>query len=98
MNKLLQQIPLRLPLGRLVATPGALALLELHSVPFMTLVWRHESGDWGDLCADDKQSNWDDLVNGCRILSAYIVAPGEKVWIITEWDRSVTTILLPSEY
>jgi hypothetical protein len=58
---------------------------------------RHRSGDWGDVCDEDKKLN-DEAVDGeGRILSAYTV-DGEKVWVITEWDRSVTTVLFPSEY
>ena len=58
---------------------------------------RHQSGDWGDVDEEDKQTNNDALKYGDRVLSAYTV-DDTKLWIITEWDRSVTTVLFPSEY
>lgn len=58
---------------------------------------KHLSGDWGDLCEDDKKENEFSLKNGYRLFSSYIIN-GEKLWIITEWDRSVTTFLTPGEY
>ena len=85
--------------GETVATPGALALLESLGISPSTLLDRHCSGDWGDLDDDDKKANDDALRSGKdRIFSSYVVAPGQKVWVITEWNRSVTTLLLPSEY
>ena len=86
-----------LPLGRVVATPGALNLLmDAGEGPFDYLA-RHATGDWGELCAFDRQQNERALRNGARVLSSYAV--GEcRVWIITEADRSITTILLPEEY
>ena len=59
---------------------------------------RHGNGDWGVLCATDKHANVDALVDGSRLFSAYRLKTGQKIWIITEADRSVTTILLPDEY
>jgi hypothetical protein len=86
-----------LPLGRVVATPGALKLLsEMGEDPFGYLA-RHASGDWGELCAFDRRQNEIALRDGYRIFSSYPVGR-ECVWIITEADRSVTTILLPEEY
>jgi hypothetical protein len=86
-----------LPLGRVVATPGALNLLsEIGEDPFDFLA-RHASGDWGELCAFDRRQNEIGLRAGYRVLSSYPVGR-ERVWIITEADRSVTTILLPEEY
>ena len=58
---------------------------------------RHVSGDWGEVCAEDQRENDVALKGGGRILSAYTVG-GKKIWIITEWDRSMTTILFPDEY
>lgn len=58
---------------------------------------RHSNGDWGEMCEEDKQANEDALKNDLRIFSAYIKGDW-KIWIITEWDRSVTTILFPEEY
>jgi hypothetical protein len=86
-----------LPLGRVVATPGALKLLmEIGEDPFAYLA-RHATGDWGDLCAFDRRQNEIALRDGYRVLSSYEV-PAGRLWIITEADRSVTTILLPEEY
>lgn len=60
---------------------------------------RHICGDWGDLCDEDKEVNEDALVNGGRLMSSYTFEnTGEKIWIITEADRSITTILFPSDY
>ena len=86
-----------LPLGQVVATPGALKLLlEAGGCPFDYLA-RHATGDWGELCAFDRRQNEIALREGYRVLSSYEVLVG-RVWIITEADRSVTTILLPEEY
>jgi hypothetical protein len=80
-----------------VATPGALKLLsEIGEDPFDFLA-RHEKGDWGDLCAFDRRQNEIALRDGLRVFSSYDVLAG-RVWIITEADRSITTILLPKEY
>ena len=84
-------------LGQLAATPGALALLEKADLPGYDLLMRHVSGDFGELCAEDVAANERAMVEGTRILSAYVVA-GQRLWVITEADRSVTTLLLPSEY
>ena len=91
----------RFPLGRLAATPGALDLLEQHQVSLFDLLARHASGDWGDVGAEDAHANDQALIHGDRLLSCYPLMPGDpdtRVWIITEWDRSVTTALRPSEY
>ena len=86
-----------LPLGRVVATPGALNLLsEIGEDPFDFLA-RHASGDWGELCAFDRRQNEIARREGYRVLSSYPVGR-ECVWIVTEADRSITTILLPEEY
>jgi hypothetical protein len=86
-----------LPLGRVVATPGALKLLtEVGGHPFEYLA-RHAAGDWGELCAFDRCQNEIALREGLRVLSSCDVLAG-RVWIITEADRSVTTILLPEDY
>jgi hypothetical protein len=86
-----------LPLGKVVATPGAWKLLmEARAHPYDYLA-RHATGDWGELCSFDRRQNQIALREGLRVLSSYSV--GEKsVWIITEADRSITTILLPEEY
>ena len=86
-----------LPLGQVLATPGALRLLaETGEDPFVYLA-RHAAGDWGDLCAFDRRQNEVAQRDGYRVLSAYDT-PAGKVWVITEADRSATTILLPEEY
>ncbi len=86
-----------LDLGRIVATPGALEVLERRGVSPLDLLQRHESGDWGEVCAADARENQRSLKHGLRVLSSYPVGGG-KVWIITEADRSSTCVLLPSEY
>lgn len=83
-------------LGQLVATPGALDALGEES--FWPYIKRHAFGDWGDVSAEDKKENELSLKHGFRILSAYTLPAGDRIWIITEADRSATTILLPEEY
>jgi hypothetical protein len=85
-------------LGRIVATPGALQALEAAGEQPAQFLDRHASGDWGELDEEDKQENEFSVRNGFRILSAYSTSAGEKIWIITEADRSATTLLLPEEY
>ena len=85
-------------LGQIVATPGALEALERAAQSPATFLDRHVSGDWGEVCNEDKQANNEALEKGFRILSAYHTRTGTKLWIITEADRSATTILLPKEY
>ncbi len=86
-----------LPLGRVVATFGASKLLMVARAHPFDLLARHASGDWGNLCAFDQRQNEIALREGYRVLSSYDVPQG-RVWIITEADRSITTILLPEEY
>jgi hypothetical protein len=86
------------PLGRTVATPAALDALEETGQMPAEFLYRHQMGDWGVLCEADKKENDFSVANGFRILSAYCTKAGVKIWLITEWDRSATTILLPSEY
>lgn len=103
-------------LGRVVATPGALDLLDTTQTVPAVLLARHVTGDWGDCDPRDKQSNQEALVQGLRIMSVYrlpLVQGGRPdqpvkdlavdlsertIWIITEADRSITTLLLPIEY
>ena len=87
-----------IPLGRTVATPGALEALQGAGESPLGYLARHATGDWGDLDADDKRENELSVREGYRILSAYHLGTGVKLWIITEADRSSTTILLPEEY
>jgi len=86
------------PYGRTVATPGALAALSLAGVAPEALLSRHVRGDWGELCEEDRQMNAEALSTGRRLLSAYALPDDTRVWIITEADRSATTLLLPHEY
>jgi hypothetical protein len=87
----------QLSLGRVVVTPGALKLLgKSGGHPFDYLA-RHATGDWGDLCAVDRRQNEIAQLDGYRVFSSYKV-PAGSVWISTEADRSITTILLPEEY
>lgn len=85
-------------LGEVVATPGAVETMQRHNVEPQTLLQRHVTGDWGVLCKEDAQSNNDAVTYGDRIFSSYPIADNVRIWVITEWDRSVTTLLLPSEY
>ena len=86
-----------LPLGRVLATPGALRLLRQTAGNPAYYLSRHAAGDWGDLCAFDRRQNEVALRDGYRVFISYDVRAG-RVWVITEADRSVTTILLPEEY
>ena len=91
-------------LGQVVATPGALAACSQDYL--LACLKRHVRGDWGTVCAEDRQSNFEALFDTLRILSAYPLDPAKAcegfgdncLWIITEADRSVTTFLLPDEY
>ncbi len=85
-------------LGRVVATPGALSALEDAQESALGYLRRHESGDWGNVPAEDQEQNEFSLKNGFRLLSSYKLRDETKIWIITEADRTVTTILLPTEY
>lgn len=83
-------------LGHLVATTSARD--TLNPIDISRALERHATGDWGDLCDSDKKANDRALCDGSRLLSAYTGSNGVKFWIITEWDRSYTTVLLPSDY
>jgi hypothetical protein len=85
-------------LGQLVATPGALDALKEATVGFLTYIRRHLQGDWGEVSQEDAAENELSLKEGFRLLSAYRLPTGCKIWVITEADRSATTILLPEEY
>lgn len=92
-----RSVPL-FPIGRTVATPGALALLDHAGVNASILLARHQTGDFGDLDEADRVANVDAIRNHTRLLSVYVLGRGTRLWIITEADRSVTTLLLPEEY
>ena len=83
--------------GRVVATPGALAGIEASGDDPLAFLFRHVSGDWGELDENDVRENELSLREGFRLLSAYTLSTGMKIWVITEADRCVTTLLLPDE-
>ncbi len=87
----------RFPLGQMVATPGALEILETTGTSPLALLARHQSGDWGNVPSEDATENELSVEQGFRILSSYRIGQ-ERLWVITEADRSVTTILRPDEY
>ena len=84
--------------GSVVATPGVLEAFRTSGDDPLAYLIRHVAGDWGDLDEHDRRENEFSLVQGFRLLSAYTLQSGVKIWIITEADRSVTTFLLPDEY
>lgn len=90
-------------LGQVVATPGALVALEVAGHTSWEFLSRHLQGDWGTLDDEDRQANDQALKDGSRILSAYVLDGGTKLWLITEVEddqgnRAATTLLLPKEY
>jgi len=91
------KIPIALfRIGRIVATPNALANLQQPDI--LSALQRHQAGDWGDVDEDDRQANNCALTDGSRLFSVYHSANGTKFWIITEADRSSTTVLMPEDY
>lgn len=88
----------RFPLGQVVGTPGAIEALQQAGQDPLALLGRHVQGDWGELDEEDRAENEFSIDHNLRILSAYTLPTGVKIWLITESDRSVTTFLLPSEY
>lgn len=94
----------RFILGQIVSTPGALAACS--SSHMLDCLSRHQRGDWGFACADDKATNEEAVTAGLPVISAYPIDPAKPcqgwgdntIWVITEADRSVTTLLLPDEY
>ena len=86
------------PLGQIVATPGALAALDRANQTPTEFLCRHLTGDWGALDAHHIAENEYSLVHGFRLLSSYRTTAGETVWVITEADRSITSLILPEEY
>ena len=87
---------MKVELGKIVATPGALRAVS--ELCIMQALFRHVQGDWGDVCREDREANDWALSHGERLLSSYHTKEHVKFWIITEADRSVTTVLLPEEY
>ena len=88
----------KLELGQIVATFGALAAFGESCEQPSDLLRRHASGDWGELSEEDRKENEFSLVHGFRLLSSYTLSSGTTIWVITEADRSSTTLLLPEEY
>ncbi|MBY0458017.1 MAG: hypothetical protein K2V38_11810 [Gemmataceae bacterium] len=86
------------PLGAIVATPGAVAALAATGESAAGFIARHQAGDYGVVSADDQALNDEAVRCGERVLSAYLLRDGVKVWVITEADRSSTCLLLPDEY
>jgi hypothetical protein len=86
----------RFPLGQTVMTKGIAA--QIPEAEVYEALRRHQCGDWGQVCQDDWNENEHAVKEGFRLLSVYTSREGVKFWIITEWDRSVTTVLLPDEY
>ena len=85
-------------LGQVFATPGALqALEEANQTPYEFLQ-RHVTGDWSEMVPEDQEENRSSVEHGNRVFSSYKLSTDRKLWVITEWDRSVTTLLLPDEY
>ena len=93
----ISKLPL-FPLGQIVATPGALAALEKAGQQPQDFLARHIHGDWGDLCDEDRNENQLSLEQGFRLLSSYRTLADVTLYVITEADRAITTILLPEEY
>jgi hypothetical protein len=85
-------------LGQLTATPGALEVMSESGLTSDFFLQRHVTGDWGEVCGEDRRLNEEALRDGSRILSAYRTLKGKKLWVITEADRSLTTLLLPEDY
>ena len=85
-------------LGDVVATPGAIDAMQSLNITPQQLLQLHVNGDWGSVDPEDAKTNDAAVHNGERILSSYRIGEHTRIWIITEWDRSVTTLLLPSEY
>ena len=86
------------PLGDCYYTPGAKAALEKTRADVAALVARHVTGDWSEMVEEDQAANRQAIAEGSRVFSAYHLRTGVKLWIITEADRSATTLLLPDEY
>jgi hypothetical protein len=87
----------RFEIGKIYATAGVTRWAEKHEIDLTRYIRRHHCGDWGDLDAEDRQANEDALEHGARIFSAY-VTDDRKIYIVTEYDRSMTTIMLATEY
>src|ERR1700674_2564926 len=97
-NTAIQTSVTRFALGQTYITPGAEEALQIAGQTAIEFLRRHMSGDWGDISEEDLTENELSLRQGFRLLSAYRTGIGQRLWIITEADRSATTLMLPSEY
>ena len=93
-----KQLGPKFQLGSIVATPAAVQAIENSGQSPTDFLSRHIKGDWGEVCDEDKELNDQALIDGDRLLSAYRTLKNTRIWVITEADRSATTILLPEEY
>ena len=93
-----KQLQPKFQLGTIVATPSALQAIENSGQSPSDFLSRHVRGDWGQVCDEDKQLNDQAVIDGDRLLSAYRTLKNTRIWVISEADRSATTLLLPSEY
>jgi hypothetical protein len=89
---------LKFELGQIVATPAALESLRESGQDGSEFLSRHVRGDYGEMPAEDVAANDEAIRDGARVMSAYTTLKGKRIWVITEADRSVTTLLLPEDY
>lgn len=86
-------------LGQVVATRGAIQAMQENNIDAWNLLCRHANGDWGCVPEEDRLENQRSVEFGCRVMSSYLMNDrGDKLWVITEADRSSTCLLLPDEY
>ena len=100
-DQMCDEPPALFMLGNVVATPAALALIEEYGASVLQLLNRHQAGDWRELCKEDCEANWQAAFGDERVLSAFNIGSSDKpikIWVITEWDRSYTTVLTPACY
>jgi len=91
-----QNVALKFLLGRVTATPAVLDQVPADEI--LLALTRHARGDWGELDSEDLKANEDSLREGGRLVSSYVSTAGVKFLIITEWNRKLTTVLLPEDY
>lgn len=84
--------------GNVVATTALYNHCKTHKFSLLPYLVHHANCDWGDVCKEDWESNDEALKSGLRLLSEYKLPDGKRIWIITEWDRSATTLLFPEDY
>ena len=100
-DQICNEPPALFSLGNVVATLAALALIQEHGASVPQLLNRHQTGDWQELRKEDRDTNWKAAFGDVRVLSAFNIGSADqpvKIWIITEWDRSSTTILRAQDY